>query len=33
MIQLGLLQELENRLEGVPLVELPDLCGGTSVGQ
>lgn len=30
--QLGLLQAVEKRLEGMPFAELPDLCIGTSVG-
>lgn len=32
IIQLGLLRELERRLGGVPVVQIADLCTGTSVG-
>jgi hypothetical protein len=33
VIQLGLLRELERRLGGIPLAEIADFCGGTSVGR
>ncbi|KAJ5160980.1 uncharacterized protein N7482_007984 [Penicillium canariense] len=31
IIQLGLLRELERRLGGIPLAQIADFCGGTSV--
>lgn len=32
MIQLGLLQAMENRLDGISITEVPDYCIGTSIG-